>query len=54
MQTGARYQAVFELISQIFKDKEPADVIISNYLRVRKYIGAKDRRFIADTTWDII
>ena len=54
MQTGARYQAVFELISQIFKDKEPADVIINNYLRARKYIGAKDRRFIADTTWDII
>ena len=54
MQTSARYQAVFELISEIFKDKMPADILINQYLRARKYIGAKDRRFICDTTWDII
>ena len=54
MQTGARYQAVFELISEIFKDKTPADVLINNYVRQRKYIGSKDRRFIVQTVWDIV
>ena len=54
MQKGAQYQAVFELISEIFKDKQPADNIINSYMRDRKYIGAKDRRFICDTVWSII
>lgn len=54
MQTGARYQAVLELISEIFQDRKPADGIIDNYLKARKYIGSKDRRFIADTVWYII
>ncbi len=54
MQTGARYQAVLDLISEIFKDKQPADGIINDYLRTHKYIGSKDRRFITDTVWQII
>lgn len=54
MQTGARYQAVLELISIIFQDEKPADGIIDEYLKARKYIGSKDRRFIADTVWNII
>lgn len=54
MQTGARYQAVLEIISEVFQDKKPADGIIDNYLKARKYIGSKDRRFIADTVWYII
>lgn len=54
MQLSARYQAVLELISSIFKDEKPADGIIDEYLKKRKYIGSKDRRFIADTVWHII
>lgn len=54
MQVGARYQAVLELISEIFKDLKPADGIIDAYLKARKYIGSKDRRFITDTVWTII
>ena len=54
MQTSARYQAVFELLSEIFKDKTPADEIINTYMRARKYIGSKDRRFISETVWQII
>ena len=42
MQKGAQYQAVWELISEIFKDKIPADSIINAYVRERKYIGSKD------------
>ena len=54
MQKGAQYQAVWELISEIFKDKIPADSIINAYVRERKYIGSKDRRFITETVWKII
>ena len=54
MQKGAQYQAILELISEIFKDKEPADNLINAYLRERKYIGSKDRRFITETVWNIL
>ena len=54
MKLSARYQAVYELISEIFKDQKPADNIINEYVRRRKYIGAKDRRFIVEMTWDIL
>lgn len=54
MQKGAQYQAVLELISEIFQDKAPADIIINSYVRERKYIGSKDRKFICDTVWKII
>ena len=54
MQKGAQYQAVWELISEIFKDKIPADNFINAYVRERKYIGSKDRRFITETVWKII
>lgn len=54
MQNGARYQAVWEILSEVFKDRLPADKIINDYLRGRKYIGSKDRRFIVDLVWRII
>lgn len=54
MQQGARYQAILELLNEIFKDEKPADGIINEYLRLRKYIGSKDRRFITDEIWRII
>ena len=54
MQQGAQLQAVLELITEIFQDKNPADKIINTYLRERKYIGSKDRRFITDTVWQLI
>lgn len=54
MQENARYQAVLELIEDVFQDKKPADNIINSYLRDRTYIGSKDRRFITDTIWKII
>lgn len=54
MKNGARYSAVAALLEEIFKDEQPADRIINAYLRERKYIGAKDRRFIVEKVWDII
>lgn len=54
MQTSARYQAVYEILCAVFEDQKPADMIIGAYIKQRRYIGAKDKRFIADTVWDII
>lgn len=54
MQNGARYQAVLEILKEVFEDKIPADKIINEYLRSRKYIGSKDRRFIVDLVWHIV
>lgn len=54
MQQASQYQAILELITEIFKDKTPADNLINSYVRDRKYIGSKDRRFIVDTMWKII
>lgn len=54
MQTSARFQAVLELISTIFGGEVPADNVINEYMRARKFIGSKDRRFITETVWKII
>lgn len=54
MQNGARYQAILEILTEVFEDKIPADKIINDYVRSRSYIGSKDRRFIIDFVWRII
>ena len=54
MQNGARYQAILEILTEVFEDKLPADKIINDYVRSRSYIGSKDRRFIVDFVWWII
>lgn len=54
MQISARYQAVFKLLTEVFKDERPADKILREYFRTHKYIGSKDRRFISETVWKII
>lgn len=54
MQTAARYQAILELISTIFNGEIPADNVINDYMRARKFIGSKDRRFITEAVWNII
>ena len=54
MQLSAKYQAVLEILEKVFQDQYPADNIIKEYLRNRKYIGSKDRKFITEKAWDII
>lgn len=54
MQNGARYQAILEILTEVFEDRLPADKIINDYVRNRSYIGSKDRRFIVDWVWRII
>ncbi len=54
MQLSAKYQAVLEIMQKVWQDQYPADNIVKEYLRNRKYIGSKDRKFITNTLWDII
>lgn len=54
MKEASRVQAVIEILEDVLKDKTPADLIIDKYFKERRYIGAKDRRFIADAVWAII
>ena len=54
MKDASRAQAIIEILDEVIKDKIPADVIIDKYFRERRYIGAKDKRFIADNVWSII
>ena len=54
MKEASRVQAIIEVLEEILKDNMPADVILDKYLKNRRYIGSKDRRFIADNVWNII
>lgn len=54
MKEASRIQAIIEVLEEVLKDLTPADVILDNYFKQRRYIGSKDRRFIADNVWKII
>ena len=54
MRDAARIQAVIEVLENILKDMLPADQILDKYFKDRRYIGSKDRKFIADFSWKII
>lgn len=54
MKEASRVQAAIEVLTDILKDKYPADGLMDKYFKERRYIGAKDRRFIADLVWKII
>ncbi len=54
MKEASRIQAVIEIITEVIADKLPADVIADKYFKDRRYIGSKDRRFVADLVWKII
>ena len=54
MKEAGRIQAAIEVLEEVLQDKKPADILLDRYFKERRYIGAKDRRFIADTVWKII
>ena len=53
MTPSARIKAVLEILERISTSKIPMDSTMGDYLRFRKYIGSKDRAFIAETTYII-
>lgn len=54
MQFYARIQSLIELVEQVYESNTPADVIINNYMRQRRYIGSGDRRDIAERFFHIL
>lgn len=54
MTPSARLQAVLELLNEIAATPRPADALTSAYFRARRYIGSKDRAYIANTLYDVL
>lgn len=54
MKPSARIKAVEEILSKILMGRIPMDLMIGDYMRNRRYIGSKDRAFIAEKTYDIM
>lgn len=51
MTPSARIKAVIDVLEKIGKSKIPMDSTVGDYMRVRSYIGSKDRAFIAETVY---
>ena len=59
MTPGARLQAAAELLDRIDQPKPgqadlPADAVLNAYFRANRYIGAKDRRAVADAVFQTL
>jgi 16S rRNA (cytosine967-C5)-methyltransferase len=54
MTPGARFSAVIELYDMIIDAPRPADQVLFQYFRARKFIGSKDRRFITETIFTLL
>ena len=54
MTPGARLQAAIELLDQIAASGVPADHLVGNYFRSRRYAGSKDRRAVNEMVYDVL
>lgn len=54
MRINARIQTIIELLELVYGDDAPADVIVNNYLRQRRFIGSTDRREILEQFYELI
>lgn len=54
MTPSARIKAVLDLLERIEKSPIPMDLTIGDYMRNRRYIGSKDRSYIAEQTYAVI
>lgn len=54
MKTSSHIGHITELIDSILKSPLPADRVVAHFFLERRYLGAKDRRIIADTTYGIL
>src|SRR5512142_2389402 len=43
-----------EALDRILRSREPADVVVQDFFRARRYLGARDRRVIGDTVFDVL
>lgn len=54
MKPSARIQASIEVLERIANPRVPMDVCIGDYMRQRRYIGAKDRAAIVERVYAIV
>ena len=54
MRPASRLQAVIEIYERILPAKIPMDAVVGDYMRRRRYIGAKDRAEIAERRYDLM
>jgi 16S rRNA (cytosine967-C5)-methyltransferase len=54
MKPAARIQSAIEILEFIFEGKKPADTIIGDYFKARRYAGSKDRRSINGTVYSVL
>ena len=52
MNQAGRTSAAIELLETISNVREPADIVISEYFRRRRYAGSGDRRFIRNLVYN--
>jgi 16S rRNA (cytosine967-C5)-methyltransferase len=45
---------VIELLGMLDRGREPADQLAGRFLRERRYLGARDRRFISELYFDVL
>jgi 16S rRNA (cytosine967-C5)-methyltransferase len=49
-----RHHHLFQILKRFEMQQKPLDAFLSLYFRANKSVGAKDRKFIADTIYDLI
>ena len=54
MTPAARIAATIELLDELLSFSRPADQVVAGYLRLRRYIGSKDRRAILQWTYSCL
>lgn len=54
MTPGGRLQAAIEAFDRAREEARPADRVLHDYLRERRYIGARDRRAVSDLFWSLM
>lgn len=53
MKPQARIQTTIEILELLKPAKIPMDLMIGDYMRSRRYIGSKDRAFVAEKLYDM-
>lgn len=53
MKKSSRYQTTIDILDILNKNPLPMDLLIGDYMRNRRFIGSKDRKFIVELTYDI-
>ncbi len=54
MTPGARIAAAIELLAEVDAHDRPADQVVQDYVRQRRFMGAKDRRAVTDMVFAAI